>query len=60
MHIKRGLLVMLSSSVLFAAMSTTIRKLNLDSPQISAYTIAAVRFFVGNLFVLEPLGQQFY
>ncbi|MEW6355068.1 MAG: DMT family transporter [Planctomycetota bacterium] len=52
MHVKRGLLVMLLSSVFFAVMSALIRKLSLDSPHISPYTVAMVRFLVGNLCVL--------
>jgi len=52
MHIKRGLLVMLCASALFALMQSAIRKLHVDAPHTSSFLIAAVRFGLGNLFVL--------
>lgn len=52
MHIRRGLLVMLSSTLFFSAMAVCIRLLHRTSPQISPHTVSLVRFFVGNLVVL--------
>jgi len=60
MLVRRGLLVMLASSVFFAAMAVAIRFLkgDADSPHINAYMIALVRFAAGNLFVLGAFAGR--